>query len=101
MIRAAIKIADEDMGLAKILSYILYEYRPEEKLLNAFIIKEVQITLGPEAGEYEGKVMCARQKTAEEDSRLVHNLDGCIFLDMIGEYNQAGQLLNIQEVEND
>jgi hypothetical protein len=97
MIKAAIKLADEDMGLAKILSYILYEYNPEDKLLRASVIKEVQIPLGPEAGEHEGKVMCARQKTAEEDVKVIHSVDGCLFLDMIGEYNQAGQLLTIQE----
>jgi hypothetical protein len=92
MIKAALFLSEDDMEMAKVRAYVVYEYEPDKKLLTAHLVKEVEILLGPEAGEYEGQAMVARQKTSKDQAKRVENVEACQFLDMMGEYNKVGHL---------
>lgn len=101
MIRASIKLAEDDMALAKVVSYVLYSFDPASKILMAQLVKEVQIPLDETAGEHVGKVLVARQETSKEGAKVIHDVDACKFFDFIGEYNVIGSLLDIREENND
>jgi hypothetical protein len=101
MIKAAVILNETDMGLAVVRSYVIYEYNEMTKTLTASLLREVSLPLGPEAGEHEGKCMVARQKSETEDVKVVHDVNSCLFLDLMGDYNVANKLQAIGVSNND
>jgi len=100
-IKAAVLLAEDELALAKIVSYIIYSFDPETKTLMTQLVKEVQIILDETAGEHEGQTLVARQETDKEAAKMIADVDACLFLELMGEYNISGVLLDIREVGYD
>jgi len=100
-IKAAVFLAETDMALAKVISYIVYSFDPETKTLVSQLVKEVRIELDETAGEHGGKTLVARQETDKEGAKIMGNVDACLFFDLMGEYNTVGHLQDIREVFHD
>jgi len=101
IIKAAVLLAEDELALAKIVSHIVYSFDPETKTLMTQLVKEVQITLDETAGDHAGKVLVARQEADKEAAKMIHDVNACMFLDLMGEYNKVGTLKDIREVKND
>ena len=100
-IKAAVFLAENELAIAKVVSFIIYSFDPETKTLMTQLVKEVQIVLDATAGEHEGKTLIARQETDKEAAKVITNVDACLFFDLMGEYNKVGHLKDIREVFND
>lgn len=100
-IKAAVFLAEDDLAVAKIVSFIIYSFDPETKTLMTQLVKEVRIELDETAGDHAGKTLIARQETDKEAAKVICDVDACLFFDLMGEYNIVGHLRDIREVFND
>jgi hypothetical protein len=98
-IKAALLLADEDNGLFLVRSYVIYDLDVSAATLTASLVKDIEIDVSKETG-VEGQVMVARQQTSREEAKVVENVDACTFLDMMGEYNKVGHLMDIRLTED-